>query len=720
MTVSIVVARERDGAPRWTVSIAMAGALLADRSIPACVDDEGRWWPAPAQDDDAGLADLSDRLADRSATPDEICRYGKALFDALLGEAVWTAIRKRADPGGILEFRLAWPAGDGALHRMIWELMHDGSGYLALRDDLPVVVLREVPDSAATNVGDKPISTIPRVLFAVGSRLTDPQVRPGAEFMGVLRALQRNGGAIRQRVVTEASLDRIAASCEGFLPQIVHLIGHGRWDAQASHAVLELRSDENPTRTAEVTASEILGALARNSPLPVAAVVNACETGVAFSEGGAPFAATLVEGGVPIVIAMAGDVADTACRVFSRSVAAAVSDGLPLSWAVREGRRAAFRRGLTDLNPLDWALPALFVTPHLPDGFTLVDTTRSQVVRTGVCQLGFDWAPVFCGRDEFFDDLDRLLDPGDGLAVVAAYSEVEAEYGGTRLLRELAGATLRAGHLPCMVGPFQQGQAPTTVRRLALRITECVLKLRKILGIDAGWTSETLGALADDAGKPADKSPAQVIAMLNREAGDDVPVGMVVDPLRADLFALAADAAAKGGLFGAGTRPLLLLDDVHLYDRALDALVDNDVFGTRGFGDGAEMLPAVLFGKQAVANGARLAEADARYRGATWWRCRSVQHFRDIAARNGSDEDVLAYQWWLLNPEPNLGGLGQVLAPRRIADNPWADVARTVMLDSRQVYDGELLGRIAALGLQKKWFSGSDDDAILRAYGIMR
>jgi hypothetical protein len=521
-------------------------------------------------------------------------------------------------------------------------------------------------------------------------------------------------------VLAPASLDDLARGCERFEPQIVHLIGHGRWDPEAAAGVLELRSDENRAHGAWASGPELVGALRRTTP-PTVAVLSACETGVAYSDGGAPLAATLVAHGVPIVLAMAGDVADTACRVFSRAVAAAVSDGLPLTWAVCEGRRAAFRRGLADLHPLDWALPALFVAPELPAGFRLVDTARSRQVRAGVRDLGLNWAPVFCGRDEFFAALDRALDPDDSLAVIVAYNEVDAEYGGTRLLRELAAAALRAGHLPCLVGPFVPDLAPKTVRQLATKVTQRVLQLRKRLGVAADWSSETLAVLADQAAPPAAHGPGPLIAHLERVTGPDVAADLVVDAIRADLIQLAADcAAARPELFRPDARPLLLLDDVHLYDRALDALVDSEVLGPSGFGAGPRRLPVVLFGKQTVANGERLADAKARWAGAGWCQFHRVRHFRDIAASEGNDSDVLAYQWWLLNPEPALGGPAQVLAPQRTANNPWADVARLAMHDSRQLYSGERLAKFAAVALRNNWLTGSDDDAILRAFGIVR
>ncbi|MEU8242653.1 CHAT domain-containing protein [Actinoplanes missouriensis] len=727
MKVTITVARTgTDTTPRWEVTVRMAGAADEQRIVGAHVDEEGRWWPTdPATGDGTALAALAALITDRSATREDVHAYGRILFRFLIGDTIWTAVQEHADPDAVLEFRLSWPAGDGALHRMIWELIHDGEEYLALRDRLPVVLLREVPGSRASLPGDAPISTVPQVLFAVGSYLSDPRVRAGAEFLGVLRAMQRGGGGIRQRVLAPASLAGITASCARFAPQIVHLIGHGRWDEQTGQALLEVRADDNPAVTVEVTGPDLLAALERHATLPVAAVVSACASGVAFSEGGAPLAATLVSGGIPVVVAMAGDIADTACRVFTRAVAAAVSDGLPLTRAVREGRRAAHRQGRTDLNCLDWALPALFVLPDFPERFRLVDTTRATVVQDRVRRLNLDWLPVFVGRDEFFADLDRLLDPADGLAVVVARTNGDAMYGGTRLLRELAAAALRAGHVPCMIGPFstagrQSSQPPTGVRDLVLKITTQILYVREVLGIDRDWTGETLPLLAAYAQLPVTGPAAALIDLIGRAAtGADVSLPVLAGPLRRDLFALAADAAGTGDPFVAQCRPLLLLDDLHLYDAALDGLLGQGGLGPAGFGNGVAILPTVVFGKTAVADGPRLDEFGIPGAGPSWCEIRDLRHFRDMVTEDETDVDLLAYQCWLLNPPRVTGRAVRVLAPRTPNRSSWARIARWGMKNSRVVYDRAQLDEIIDFATGEDWLSGSDDDEILRAYGLL-
>ena len=72
------------------------------------------------------------------------------------------------------------------------------------------------------------MARIPRVLFAVGSHLTDRDIRSGAEFMGIMRRLERDGGFIEARVLERATRQEAVAKLKAFQPDVVHLIGHGR------------------------------------------------------------------------------------------------------------------------------------------------------------------------------------------------------------------------------------------------------------------------------------------------------------------------------------------------------------------------------------------------------------------------------------------------------------------------------------------------------------
>src|ERR1700760_573508 len=72
-------------------------------------------------------------------------------------------------------------------------------------------------------------------------------------------------------------------------------------------------------------------------------------------------AAALVSAGVPMVVGMSGEVADSACRLFTRRFYEALLQGESVAAATAEGRRA----GLTGADPyhtVDWAFPSLLLS----------------------------------------------------------------------------------------------------------------------------------------------------------------------------------------------------------------------------------------------------------------------------------------------------------------------------------------------------------------------
>ena len=177
----------------------------------------------PISDDDAdALAASADRAG---APPSELERYGGLLFAAAFGTAAWQdlvdqsagdpylelAIRGRADQ----EQPVACP-----LQALRWEALFESGKFVAAcggdhgrAGTCPSGSSGSFHPHPAGWSGSHsaPSRRIPRVLFAIGSRLTDPRVRPGAEFMSILRHVESKGGSItggliRPRVLESASL----------------------------------------------------------------------------------------------------------------------------------------------------------------------------------------------------------------------------------------------------------------------------------------------------------------------------------------------------------------------------------------------------------------------------------------------------------------------------------------------------------------------------------
>jgi hypothetical protein len=689
-----VVCVSVSGGVTWERAVRWAGAgrLLVSR-----VD--------AISDEDAVV--LSSRVEQGSATVQELARYGKLLFDAALGEGTWRELVERSAGEPYLELAIRADAGQepgtaGAMQALHWEGLHDGTTFVAARGTvaqsgkgLSVGIVRLVPpaEDGAGQAALDPIQRIPRVLFAVGSRLTDPKVRPGAEFMGIIRHLERDGGSIQPRVLESASLASLRRELARFEPDVLHLIGHGRWFPVARCVKLQLQPDTSAAPGDEyVTAEEVLGAFHEAGHVPRVVVLSACQTASAplGSSGQAaapadpinalPFAAQLVADGVPVVVAMAGDIADTACRVFTRAVTAAIEQGSPLVRAVIQGRRAAFYER-PDPESMDWTMPVLFLAEHIPSETRLVDTTATAAAKRRVHLLDLAWEPVFCGRGEFIEAFDRLLDDSDPLNVLVAHTaDPKQSYGGMRLLRELGARAVRSGRMPVLLGPFDKNP-PTDRKGLTTEFGTWLEGIRENLGLDPDKPVHAVTVAEEPKTRPQDLALAirADLGELERDLPDTDPVRTSPHP-----------------------RAVLLCHRVDLWLDAFDDLLG--MLKSQGLGPGEHPLPVVMTGAGGAEQGSQLEEARLKHRGAAWIRFEPLGRFR---CDDSDPEDILAYQWWLLNPPQ---GRREVYAPKRGSTLGWHDLLRLVMQDGA-LYDEKRLFLFAKMAVD--YFTADTDHDVL-------
>ena len=633
--------------------------------------------------------------------------YGGFLFEAAFGTEIWRELVGRSAGEPYLELAIRGDGGQepgmpGAWQALHWEGLHDGTTFVAARgaatasgQSLSVGVVRLIApaDDQAEQATLTPIQRIPRVLFAVGSRLTDPRVRPGAEFMGILRHLERDGGSIQPRVLESASLSSLRGEVERFGPDAVHLIGHGRWFPGERCVKLQLQPDTSATPgDVYVTAADLLGAFREAGHVPRVVVLSACRTASTPAGGSQaapadddpmnalPFAALLVAEGVPVVVAMAGDIADTACRVFTRALTAAIEQGSPLVRAVIVGRRAAFYER-PDPDSIDWMMPVLFLAERVPSETCLVDVRATTAAKRRAHLLDVAREPVFCGRGEFIEDFDRLLDDSNTLNVLIAKTADPAQsYGGMRLLRELGARAVRSGRMPVLLGPFDK-TPPTDRAGLADELEWRLREMRANLELPVKPT-RVVAAAADPRTRPLDLALA--IRADLEELEQDLPDG---DPVRTSPHPHA----------------VLLCHRVDLW---LDAFGDlKGMLRPQGLGPGARPLPVVMTGACGAEQGSELQEAEATYSGAAWIKFHPLNRFR---CSDLDPEDLLAYQWWLLNPPR---GRSEVYAPKRGSSHGWHGLLRYAMKD-KALYDEQVLFTFVKMLVPDYFTCDTDNDVM--------
>ncbi|WP_327092913.1 CHAT domain-containing protein [Nonomuraea sp. NBC_01738] len=556
--------------------------------------------------------ELLARVRGGATTAGDGAVYGRALFRALL-EPAWeqiTALAAVRAAGGA-ELALCWPP-DSDLHGWLWEAMHDGDHHLAARPDLLLAITRLVPGAAGPEGAQ---GRAPRVLFAAGDALTDEVIRPGAMFMGLIRALDAEGLAVTR--VAQVSAEELADVCAAFRPDIVHVVAHGSVD-EDGRSLLRLRGHRADSWAG---AAELATALTAGGPVR-AVVLSACHTGDAF-------AAELVAAGIPLVSAMAGEISERACRLYARKLTGALAGGGAVVEASAKGRRAAMVGASRD--HLDWARPALFLAEGLQPGASLVDPVAARRLVELADELKLRRQPLHIGRDHILDQVDRLFTDRLGFLVACRDGTIQRT-GGTRLLREAGFRLLRDGHVPVFIGPFS-GSALQTPRELLA-----------VLHFQAAEVAATLGAPPPPLRGVRPAGFDEALERIDAFAGEPGPFALTAAARRTlaeDLGALAASAADLGEPFGPHTRVVVLIDSLHAFGEALTGLLS--MIRATGLGTAQRPVPVVATASLSEDQGRLLKSFCEREAGAPGFA------FPELTGL-GDEEAVLGYQWVLLHP----------------------------------------------------------------------
>jgi tetratricopeptide (TPR) repeat protein len=289
--------------------------------------------------------------------------FGSCLFNAVFGGAVRGCFRSSLDEasrqGAGLRVRLRL-TDVPELGDLPWEYLYNPAlnRFLVLSAETPLVRYLELPERI------RPLAVKPplRILVMISSPSDCPQLdveREWAKLREALGDLERQVlvGLERLEEATLAALQRWLRRGEY---HIFHFIGHGGFDQQAQDGVLSLENGEGQGRP---VSGQHLGTLLHDHRPLRLAILNACEG--ARSSCTDPFAGTaqsLIQQGIPAVIAMQFEVTDEAAITFSHEFYAAVADGYPVDAALAEARKAIFAQG----NDIEWGTPVLYL--RSPDG----------------------------------------------------------------------------------------------------------------------------------------------------------------------------------------------------------------------------------------------------------------------------------------------------------------------------------------------------------------
>jgi hypothetical protein len=606
----------------------------------------------------ADIFTVYNHILTKNVTGNEVKAFGRYLFATLIGDEAWNKILAAAQNQRI-ELALLWNDSEWELHRLPWEMMRSATETLAA--DPRVSLFRLVPH---TQTQMQTISLEPKVLFVVGSEMNDPKVKPGTEYLGMLRRLEAQNLRLNTRILDRATTEQLEDELETFQPSVVHFICHGGLDHNGL-PYLEMAPDKPTDPPKQLYASSILTILKRPHGLPQVVVLNACYTGnPPVPREAPPLAFELVKGGIPMVVGMGGRVADVACRLFTRRFYEALLNGESVSEATAHGRRAGMMHiGAHVDSIVDWAMPTLFLATNVSPKIN-VDTTwikQAELTYKYVRKhCSINNPPLFCDRHEFIERYNKLLDTqtkaiGDRSAAEYTVLAVEVDawdqtvreprYGKTRLLEELAAQAVRDGHLPCLVTFYGSNVPPVKPMQLGKEILRAVKNVRGFFGLNQTVTYEFL---------KWEQSQSDSSVVLHPEIQEELNWGssegkIVRAALQLDLLALQDEARSK--LNNPALRVVVLIDEVHRLDSAANIFV-NDMIDSAGLGSDDDPVPVVFafsgFSLNPAYNSTIQALRDFLEKGS-----RYVAHLTLGPFRRPKDEWLL-FQQFLLSQSPPL------------------------------------------------------------------
>ena len=304
--------------------------------------------------------------------------FGGQLFEAVFAGEVRGCLRSSLDAasgeqrGLRLRVRLAEAP---ELVDLPWEYLYSAAlnRFFSLSNTTPVIRYLDLPERIPPLAVQPPL----RLLAMIAGPRDYPPLDVEQEWRklrSALRELEEAGLVILERL-QPATLSALQRRLRQGACHILHFVGHGAFDETAQDGVLLLEDEQGRGRA---VSAQDLGVLLHDHPSLRLVMLNSCEG--ARTSRLDPFAGSaqsLVQQGIPAVVAMQFEISDEAAIVIAHEFYTALAAGYPVDAALAEARKAAFTGG----SSAEWGIPVLYL--RAADGRIFGVTLPSQ----GPCPL---------------------------------------------------------------------------------------------------------------------------------------------------------------------------------------------------------------------------------------------------------------------------------------------------------------------------------------------
>jgi hypothetical protein len=283
--------------------------------------------------------------------------FGAALFQSVMRDEVGGAYRSSLlsaeQRGAGLRVRLRL-SGAPDLVGVPWEFLFDSTAkrFVALSSESPIVRFLDVPGTTSPLKVTPPIKALVVISSPSDFEALDVEAE-WSRLQEAVKAVQGRGLLSLERLEKPTLVELQRALRRDY--HILHFVGHGGFDEKGQDGLLVFEDEQG--RGNEVSAT-YLSTILHDAETLRLAVLNACD-GARSSRNDqfAGVAQSLLQQGVPAVVAMQFPITDDAALTFAREFYGAFAEGLSVEASLAEARKSIFAQQ----NDSEWATPVLYL-----------------------------------------------------------------------------------------------------------------------------------------------------------------------------------------------------------------------------------------------------------------------------------------------------------------------------------------------------------------------
>ncbi|MEZ4634642.1 MAG: CHAT domain-containing protein [Caldilineaceae bacterium] len=283
--------------------------------------------------------------------------FGGRVFEAVFGGEILSCWRSSLDltARNQQRLRLKIRLSDAPdLVNLPWEYLYSQAtnSFPALSVDTPIVRYLDLSGWTPPLLVHPPL----KVLVMISNPIGIAALNTEGEWQRIQKAFSTlTGRGLVQVERVDPTLPALLRALDQDEYHIFHFVGHGAYDAGVEDGILVL---EQENRSEQIVSGQRLGALLGDEDSIRLVVLNACDGGRSSDDD--PFtgvAQSLLQQGIPAVVAMQFEISDEAALVFAEEFYTSLAAGHPVDIALARTRKSMYAIG----DSAEWGTPVLYL-----------------------------------------------------------------------------------------------------------------------------------------------------------------------------------------------------------------------------------------------------------------------------------------------------------------------------------------------------------------------